>query len=528
MADTGSTAPDREPAGQRRIRAFAAALCGVLAMVAALAAGHLVAAFVNPNASPYLAVGNGAIDLTPAWLKDWAVRTFGENDKAVLLAGMAVVLLAVAALVGFVDSVSKRSPWPGVVLISAIGLVGVAAVAARPDLTGSALVAPLASLLTGIVVFPLLCRAAGRSRAARAEGRPGSSRRVFLRTGAGVALGAGVAGLAGRLLSGTRDATASRAAVGAVRPAIRAAPIPADADFAKLGTPPFLTPAKDFYRVDTALAVPRVTTEEWSLRIHGLVDRERRYGFADIRNRPLVERTITMTCVSNEVGGSYVSTANFVGVELADLLREAGVRNEAQQLFSTSVDGWTSGTPIEAAADPARGALLAIGMNGEPLPLEHGFPARMVIPGLYGYVSATKWVTDLEVTTWRARQAYWLNRDWAERAPIKTQSRIDTPRGFDTVPEGTIRVAGVAWAQGRGIAKVEVRLDDQPWREAILSAEVNVDTWRMWWIEFSIPTGGHRVTCRATDREGQTQTEDRVGTVPDGATGWHTINFTAG
>lgn len=495
-----------------------AALLGVLALAAALAAGHLVAGFVGVNASPYLAVGNGAIDLTPVWLKDFAVRTFGTYDKLVLLSGMAVVMVAVAAVAGLL---SRRTPVPGLVVITGFGLVGLVAVYARPDLDAVALLAPLASLVAGVGTFAVLHRLAGNTAA------PDSSRRTVLLAGAGVVVGAGVAGLGGQLLAGRRDAAASRAAVGRLVPARTAPMIPADADFAKLGTPPFLTPNDRFYRVDTALTVPQVRAEDWSLRLHGMVDRELRYRYDDIRNRPLVERTITMTCVSNEVGGTYVSTANFIGVDLAGLLEEAGVRPGAEQLFSSSVDGWTSGSPVAAALDRARGAMLAIGMNGEPLPIEHGFPARLVIPGLYGYVSATKWVTDLEVTTWGARQAYWLKRGWGQEAPIKTESRIDTPKGFETVPSGKVRVAGVAWAQHTGIAKVELRMDNGPWREAMLSQEVNVDTWRMWWLEFDLAPGGHQVVCRATDKTGSTQTEMRAGTVPDGATGWHSIAFTA-
>ncbi|AXB43321.1 molybdopterin-binding protein [Amycolatopsis albispora] len=498
-----------------------AGLLGVLALASALAAGHLVAALININASPYLAVGNGAIDLTPVELKDFAVRTFGVYDKLVLLLGMAAVMVIAAALAGIA---SRRSPVPGAVAIVLFGLVGVLAVAQRPDLGVVALLAPVASLLAGTAVFLWLHRVARPHDELVEGGQP--SRRSFLVAGAGVVVGAGVAGAGGQWLAGARDAASSRAAVGALVPARTAPAIPADADFAKLGTPTFLTPNKDFYRVDTALSVPQVRTEDWSLRLHGMVENERTYNYADIRNRPLVERTITMTCVSNEVGGSYVSTANFVGIDLADLLAEAGVRPGAEQLFSTSVDGWTCGSPVAAAADPGRGAMLAIGMNGEPLPVEHGFPARLVIPGLYGYVSATKWVIDLEVTTWAARRAYWLERSWAEQAPIKTQSRIDFPKGFETVPAGKVRVGGIAWAQGTGIAKVEVRVGQGAWQETTLSREVNADTWRMWWHEFDLPVGNHQVTCRATDKSGYTQTDQRMGTVPDGATGWHVINFT--
>lgn len=495
-------------------------MCGVLALLAALAVGHLAAGFISVNASPYLAVGNGAIDLTPVELKDFAVRTFGTHDKLVLLSGMAVVLVVAAALAGVA---SRRSPWPGTVVVALFGVLGIVAVAVRPDLGPVAVLAPLASLVAGVVVFRLLHHAA---RGTGAGPREGSSRRSFL-LGAGALAGSAVVGVGGQLLGATRNAAASREAVGRLVPARTAPAIPADADFAKLGTPPFLTPNRDFYRVDTALTVPQVRAEDWSLRIHGLVDREKRYRYADLRDRPLVERTITMTCVSNEVGGPYVSTANFVGVDLADLLAEAGVRPGAEQLYSSSVDGWTSGTPVAAALDRGRGAMLALGMNGEPLPLEHGFPARLVVPGLYGYVSATKWVVDLEVTTWAARQAYWLRRGWAEQAPIKTESRIDTPRGFQTLPAGTVRVAGIAWAQHTGIDRVEVRLDNGSWQPAVLSAQDTVDTWRMWWAELRVPPGSHQVACRATDHGGYTQTQDRAGTVPDGATGWHTITFTA-
>ncbi|WP_240325230.1 molybdopterin-dependent oxidoreductase [Amycolatopsis thermalba] len=522
MAETGTPpqAPSAPPE-RVRLRAWVAALCGVLALVAALAAGHLVAGLIAVNASPYLAVGNGAIDLTPVELKDFAVRTFGTYDKLVLLAGMALVLVVVSALAGLA---SRRSVWPGAVVITLFGVVGIVAVAARPDLGAAALLAPLVSLIAGAAVFVALHRAA-RPRAVSAA--TGTSRRAFLTTGAGVVVGSALAGVGGQALAGSKNAAASRAAVGPLVPARTAPAIPAGADFAGLGTPSFLTPNPEFYRVDTALTVPQVRAEDWSLRVHGMVGRERRYSYQDIRDRPLVERTITMTCVSNEVGGPYVSTANFIGIDLADLLEEAGVQPGAEQLFATSVDGWTSGTPVPAALDRELVGMLALGMNGEPLPLEHGFPARLVIPGLYGYVSATKWVVDLEVTTWRARRAYWLNRGWGEQAPIKTQSRIDFPKGFATLPAGTVRISGVAWAQHTGVARVEVRVNNGPWQDATLSREVNVDTWRMWYAEITVPAGTHQVSCRATDRSGYTQTQERAGTVPDGATGWHTISFTA-
>ncbi|ROS40610.1 molybdopterin-dependent oxidoreductase [Amycolatopsis thermoflava] len=495
-----------------RLSAPVAGLIGVIALVAALGAGHLVAGFVGAGASPFVAVGNAAIDLTPAWLKDFAVRAFGTADKAVLLTGMAVVALALAVVAGLA---SRRRSASGLVFVSAVGVLGGAAVFTRPDLGQIALLAPVASLVAGLAVFAWLHRTA-------LDGQYSSAaRRNFLIAVAG----AGVAGVAGQLVGTSRDAEGSRAAVGPLVAARTAPPVPAGADFAKFGTPSFLTPNADFYRIDTALVVPQVRTEDWSLRIHGMVDREVAYSWSDIRDRPLVERIVTLCCVSNPVGGPYISTARFIGVDLAELLAEAGVRPGAEQVFSTSADGWTAGTPVSAMADPSVGAMLAIGMNGEPLPVEHGFPARLVVPGLYGYVSATKWVTDLEVTTWAARKPYWLQRGWARQAPVKTESRIDAPGG--PVAAGQVRIAGIAWAQRTGIDRVEVSVDDGPWATAELSTEVTVDAWRMWWVDVPVARGSHAVRVRATDRSGYTQTDQLADVVPDGATGWHTITFTA-
>ncbi|HEY0638799.1 MAG TPA: molybdopterin-dependent oxidoreductase, partial [Pseudonocardiaceae bacterium] len=335
-------------------------------------------------------------------------------------------------------------------------------------------------------------------------------------------------GLGGQLLNRRVDVQASRRAVGDLRPAVAAPPIPEGAAFTADGTPAFLTPNRDFYRIDTALVVPRLRAEDWRLRVHGMVDRELTIDYENLRSRELVERTITLTCVSNEVGGQYVSTANFVGVRLRDVLLEAGVRAGADQLVSRSSDGWSCGTPTEVAMEPTRDALLAIAMNGEPLPAEHGFPVRMVIPGLYGYVSATKWLVDLELTTFDAFDPYWARRGWAKKAPIKTMARIDRPTGFQKVPAGPVVVAGVAWAQHTGIEAVEVRVDGGPWVPATLATEVNLDTWRMWRVELDLRPGGHTVEARATDRSGYTQTPERAEPVPDGATGWHSAFFTVG
>jgi DMSO/TMAO reductase YedYZ molybdopterin-dependent catalytic subunit len=482
-----------------------AALTGLLSLIAALAAGHLVAAFVGLSASPYLAVGNAAIDLTPSWLKDFAVSTFGTNDKLVLLTGMAVVLAGIGVAAGLA---SRTSPTPGTVVAVLLGVVGVAAVLTRPDVGQLSLLAPLASLAAGVYVFRFLHR----------DTEPDETRRDFLIT-AGLAAAAGIAG---QVFGSRTDVEGSRRAVGDLTPKTKAPEIPINADFVKDGTPSFITSNKDFYRIDTALSVPRIRAEEWTLRVHGMVERPTVLTFDEIRRKDLIEETVTLTCVSNEVGGPYISTAKFTGIKIGDVLREAGVKAGADQLFSTSDDGFTAGSPLDYVLE--RG-LIAIGMNGEPLPAEHGFPARLVVPGLYGYVSATKWVTDLNVTTFAKDQGYWIPRGWATRAPIKTMSRIDRPKGLAKIQGRTV-VAGTAWAQPKGVAKVEVRADGGPWQEAELGADVSDSTWRMWRLELDLKPGSHTVECRATDKSGYTQDQARLEPVPDGATGWHSISFT--
>ncbi|RJQ78068.1 molybdopterin-binding protein [Pseudonocardiaceae bacterium YIM PH 21723] len=499
------------------------ALIAVLSAAAALATGHLVAGVFDPASSPFLAVGNTFIDLTPTPLKEFAVRSFGTADKLVLLVGIAVVLIGFALAIG---AVSRRRSAPGQVLIGLLGIVGVIAVGFRPTTSLLSMLAPVVSAFIGVLAFRWLHARALEQREAEAE-TGGASRRTFLRSGLLVAAGAGVAGVGGQLLSAARDAESSRAAIGRIVPAVPAPPLPRDVDFHGAGTPTFLTGNSDFYRIDTALSVPQVRAEDWELRIHGMVDREMRFRFDDIRRRTLIERPITMTCVSNEVGGPYVSTSNFIGVPIRDLLMEAGVKPGADQVAQRSADGWTCGTPTEALLDEKRGAMLAIGMNGEPLPLEHGFPVRLVVPGLYGYVSATKWLVDMELTTWNAFDGYWVKRTWGKKGPIKTESRIDRPRGLETVKTGRFTVAGTSWAQPHGVDKVEVRHNGGEWVAAQLSTEVSGSTWRLWKLDLDLRAGDHRVEVRATDRTGYTQTEQRAPVLPDGATGWHSIFFSA-
>ncbi|MGH3810583.1 MAG: molybdopterin-dependent oxidoreductase [Pseudonocardiaceae bacterium] len=508
-----------DPVPPPRLPAPVAALVGVLSMAAGLATGHLAGGFISPTASPFLAVGSSAIDLTPSWLKDFAVRAFGSYDKLILLSGMAVVVGLVGVTAGLL---SRRSRTPGLALIVLLGVVAGVAVVSRPTAGSFDVLAPLVALLASAGTFVILhCL----GQLPTGDTAAGVSRRALLAGSAAVAAGAGIAAAGGQLLAGRSGVEASRQAVGRVLPVLTPPLIPQGADFAADGSPTFITPNRDFYRVDVNLTLPQLRAEDWRLRVHGMVGRELTLNWAELTSRPLIERPVTMTCVSNEIGGPYLSTANFTGVLLADLLREAGVQRGADQVFTTSVDGWTCGSPTAVLADPGRQAMLVIAMNGEPLPIEHGFPVRMVVPGLYGFVSGTKWITDMELTTFDARRAYWLERGWAQRAPIKTMSRIDSPGAFGRVRPDT-PITGAAWAQTRGIAKVEVRIDHGEWRPAELSTEVNVDTWRMFRLRGRWAPGAHVAEVRATDKTGYTQTADRAAPIPDGASGWHSVQFT--
>ncbi|MFF5496100.1 molybdopterin-dependent oxidoreductase [Streptomyces aquilus] len=518
-----------------RIRPVAGAVSGLVAGFAALAVAELVSAAVRPQAGPVVAVGGAAIDRTPTAVKDWAIRNFGTNDKLVLQLGILSVLALFALVWGIVALRFRRTGAAGVLLF---GVVGAAAALSRPDSGGPEDALPsLVGAFVGAAVLYLLAGLTvprgGRTGTPGDAGGAGWDRRTFVIAASAAAAVSAGAGALGRALNGAsgRDAVASRDRLVLPKPASPAPAVPKGAGLRVPGVSPFLTPNDSFYRVDTALVVPKVDATTWELRIHGTgVRRPRTLSFDDLLRRELIERDITLTCVSNEVGGPYAGNARWLGVRLADLLAECGVvppskGGPADQLVARSVDGMTLGTPVEDVMD-GRDALLAIGMNGEPLPFTHGFPVRMVVPGLYGFVSACKWIEDIELTTFASYDPYWVKRGWARRAPVKTQSRIDTPKPFARPKAGTVMVAGVAWAQHRGIDKVEVRVDDGPWQEARLAAEDSRDTWRQWSFPWEAAKGGHTLTVRATDRTGRVQTEKRTRTVPDGASGWHSVVVT--
>ena len=546
--------------GRARVRRFAVgALFGALTAGVALAAGEIVAIFTGPASAPVYAVGAAAVNLTPAPLKEYAVAHFGENDKSYLIAGILAVLAALALLAGIA---ALRRPVVGAALIAVFGAVGVAAALSQPDSAPAWALPSATGALLGIGALNVLTRLYRHATAPHAalavtdnasaatdtdtdtavaepespgpnlppapsELKPaGATRRHLIVTAAGLAVGSAAAGFGANLITTRRySVDAARAAVRIPRPAFPAAPLPSGVHPNVAGLSSFFTDNADFYRVDTALVLPQVRPDSWSLRIHGMVERPIELSFADLLHRPLHEHDMTVSCVSDPVGGPYVGNARWIGASVPDLLRAAGIRKGADQLLARSADGMTIGTPLVSVLD-GRAALLAVAMNGEPLPIAHGFPARMLIPGFYGYASACKWVTDLYVTTFAADTAYWVQRGYARVGTMKTQSRIDVPKPFARVPAGPATVAGIAWATNRGIADVQVRIDEGPWQTARLAAQDSPDTWRQWTYDWQATPGTHTLQVRAADDTGHYQSATRADPYPAGASGWENIVIT--
>src|SRR5580693_4047149 len=551
-AGGGKTGPAADPPPHPS--ALAGAVAGVLTAAVAMGVGQLAAGLTVAQSSPVLAVGQAAIDLTPLPVKDFAISTFGANDKTALLVGILVILAAFAAVIGIL---AVRRLALGLAGLGVFACIGLAAALTRPTATVEYVIPTLVGAAAGAFALTRLVRAAHgldsrprRSAAARtpaselkppdlpgpAEATPatsftflpnpddrgaprGPARRRFLTT-SGVAVVTAAAGaLVGRELITRHNVTAARAALRFPRPAVAAPPLPPGANLNIPGLSSFITPNGSFYRVDTALLLPEVDPATWQLRIHGMVQCEVSITFDQLLRRPLIEEYITLTCVSDPIGGPYVGNAKWLGASLADLIRQARPLAGADQLLCTSVDGFTSGTPLQIVLD-GRDALLTVAMNGQALPVEHGFPARMVVPGLYGYVSACKWVTDIEVTTFASSYAYWATRGWSQQGPIKTESRIDVPVSNSTIAPGRTPVAGVAWAQHKGVAAVEVRVDAGPWQQARLAAVPDIDTWRQWVWEWDATPGTHVLEARATDATGYTQTAVAAQPPPNGASGY--------
>jgi DMSO/TMAO reductase YedYZ molybdopterin-dependent catalytic subunit len=551
-------------AARGRPASLTGALCGLLAAAGAMGIAQLLAGLSIPQSSPVLAVGQAAINLTPGPVKDWAVSSFGADDKNVLLIGVVVVIFAFAAVIGVLAVRRLAFGMAGLVVIAAIGL---AAALTRNDASAAYALPTLGGMAAGAFALSRLVAAAWSTARAsrpaeplppivfgsdssgadsppadspgelRAPDLPGSNvpalrlagppaRRTFLFTAGATLAAAAASEVAGRELTTRRNVSVARSAIRFPRPAVPAPPLPSGVNLPVPGISSFITPNSQFYRVDTALFLPQVDPSSWQLRIHGMVAREIVVTFEELLRRPLTEDYITLCCVSDPVGGPYIGNAKWLGASLASLLRAAGPLRGASQLLCTSADGFTSGTPLSVVLD-GRDALVAVAMNGTALPVEHGFPARLVVPGLYGYVSACKWVTDIEVTTFQAASAYWVQRGWSQQAPIKTESRVDVPASGSSVRAGRVAVAGVAWAQHKGIEAVEVRVDGGLWNEATLATVPDIDCWRQWVWEWdaSVP-GSHTIEARATDKTGYTQTAVQAPVVPNGASGYPSSTVT--
>lgn len=501
-----------------------AGYAGLAATAVTLGVTELFAGLFVSVPSAMASIGAIVVDVSPSWLESFAINVFGTADKLVLGLGIFVVALLIGMALG---RRSTHSLVPIVAGFIGFGLVGVLAQVQENATVPLAAVGCMAVAVgIGLGTFVWLVNL---SRPAEADISDRDStdigrRRLLLGVGAAVVV-AGVSVGVGRAMLRSRS-EAQRASLVLPVPVQAMADPTAAHDFDLEGVAPVVVGNATFYRIDTALIVPSVDPDMWSLRVHGMVDKEIELTYRDLQDMDQIERYVTLSCVSNQIGGRYVGNALWTGVLLKDVLEMAGVQPGADQLVGRSIDNWTAGFPTEYALDD-REAMIAIGMNREILPTSHGFPARLIVPGLYGYVSGTKWLTEIELTTWDAFDGYWVPRGWAKEGPIKTQSRIDRPKLGDTVEVGPFTLGGVAWAPTKGIEMVEVQIDDGPWREADLAESLSDASWRLWKIDVELTDGEHWARVRATDGTGETQTDERASARPDGATGWHAVRFTA-
>ena len=489
---------------------------GPLSILAGLASGNLLALLNSSWSSPVISLGNRVIDYVPAVIKKYVIEIFGIYDKVFLIAVIILIVLALSIFIGrtYTAGGQKRAYAAIAAMVIAGGLA--ALLDAQADL--SSLAPTLVSGATAIYVLGWL----GRQRTADVSGAPSLTRRDVLKTSGIIGALSISATALGAVLSARTSVVRERVLIALPKPLKFLAKPPADPALKISGLSPLMTPNKDFFRIDTAIVVPNISASDWSLEIVGMVKRPLRFTYEQLLARPVFELDATIACVSNEVGGPLVGNARWLGVRLDDLIAQAQPLAGADQIMGYSFDGFTAGFPL--ATLDGRDAMIAIGMNGEPLPLAHGFPARIIVPGLYGYVSATKWLVRIELTRFDKKQGYWIPRGWSERAPVKTQSRIDTPAPGSQIAAGSVAIAGVAWAPTRGVSKVEVRVGTGPWRVATLGPEIADTTWRQWWIEWSARAGDYIIAVRATDGDGTVQSGQYVPIEPNGAEGWHSIN----
>lgn len=487
-----------------------AGVWGLAASLLGVFAGQLASLAVDPAASPLDAVGGAVIDATPAPVKEWAIATFGTGDKAFLLV---VISLGVAGLGWTAGVIERRRAWAGAALLTALG-VGSGVVALLRSGSPARFIPGVVAAAVAVLVLRLAV-----GRIVDAASVPGIERRSVLIGGAGVAAG-GLGLFATESL--LRPGATGRPPI--VLPTPSSPPTLAPGLEGRIpGITPLRTPTPDFYRIDIALSPPRMEPADWSVTIDGKVRNPYSITFDELLAMPMVERDITLTCVSNPIGGRYCGSTRWQGVLVADLIARADPEPGADQVLSMGKDGFSASTPLDVLRD-GRDAMIAIAMDGAPLTAEHGYPARLVTPGLYGYVGATKWLTRLNVTTFADAQAYWTKRGWSERGPVKTSARIDVPASG--VDAGSVTIAGVAWATHRGISRVEVRVDGGPWQQATLGTDVGLDYWRQWYVETSLEAGRHEIAARAYDGRGEVQDETVRDVVPDGATGYHVRTIT--
>lgn len=499
---------------------------GVVSTLLGMAAAHLVASLLTPSASPVLAVGSQVIDLTPTPLKEWAIRQFGSADKLILVGSVIVVVLILAGVAGVL---ARRRLAYGAGLLVALVLLAAAAAVNQGGVTDL-----LPSIVAAVVGVASLWWLHGKASATKAGADPAPaastsgatpSRRGVLIAAGALAAAAAVLGGAGRFITNLRSGNVD---IALPEPTSPAGDFPDGISDEFSDITPLRIDNADFYRVDTRLDTPVIDQDSWTLTIDGDVEREVTLTFDDLLEMDLIERDITLTCVSNSVGGEFVGGARWLGVRLTDLLDLAGVGDKADQIYTTDFDGMTISTPLDLATD-GRDSMIAIGMNGEALPRAHGFPARMIVPGLYGFISATKWITRITLTTYAEKSAYWTDRDWATDAPIKISARIDTPQPLAQLATGETVIGGVAWAQqSGGVDKVQVRVDGGAWQDAEMGPEVNNDYWRQWYFRWDATEGGHSIAARAISGDGTTQTPARAMPFPDGASGIHEFRVTAG
>ena len=494
-------------------------IAGGVAGLVGLAVAELGAGLIARDGSPVSDIAQVIIAVLPAvWVAELA-GAVGLSLRIVLMAGIVAVALVLAVIAGQLE---LRRRQLSLAVYLPVGVVTLLAVSTQVGPGALGYVPAVLGLSAGYLALRLLIAEIRRPPGALEP--VAAERRNFLKTAGLVTLGGIVVAGAGRMLVQASNKVAEvRTKIVLPAPAKPAPTVPPGTDLDVAGLTQYITPTESFYRIDTALQLPTIDPEAWTLKITGLVDNELTVTYAELLARPLTEHLTTLTCMSNQVGGDLCGNAFWLGVPVHELLAEAGPRSGATMVLSVSQDGWSAATPLSILTDTDTAALLALGMNGEPLSPEHGFPVRMVVPGLYGDVSATKWLTELKLTTFDDDEGYWAQKGWSERGPIKIASRIDIPRR-SVVEPGTVVVAGVAWAQTLGISKVELQIDDGPWQEAELAETVGADTWRQWMYEWkATEPGDYVLTVRATDGDGRTQTDKEVPPFPNGSSGLHSV-----